>query len=81
MRVVSAKEGRGSAARGPARAVRDAAPGRYHAREPALARRIGGLTRRKEHDAYSEVLDRLLRDLKVEASPASGGYPDYDESP
>ena len=26
----------------------------------------------KEHDAYSNGLERLLRDLKVEASPSDG---------
>ena len=30
----------------------------------------------KEHDAYEKVLERLLRDLKVEKSPATKGYPD-----
>jgi hypothetical protein len=27
----------------------------------------------REHDAYREALERLLRDLKVEAGPATGG--------
>jgi hypothetical protein len=27
----------------------------------------------QEHDAYGEALERLLRDLKVEASPAPDG--------
>jgi hypothetical protein len=31
-------------------------------------RHIGDFTRWKEHDAYSKALERLLRDLKVEAS-------------
>ena len=31
-------------------------------------RHIGDFTRWKEHDAYSKGLDRLLRDLKVEAT-------------
>jgi hypothetical protein len=34
-------------------------------------RNIGDFTRWKEHDAYRQALERLLRDLKVEASPAS----------
>jgi hypothetical protein len=33
----------------------------------------GDFARRKEHDAYQEALEWLLRDLKVEASPAAGG--------
>ncbi len=33
----------------------------------------GAFTRRKEHDAYSQALERLLRDLKVAASPAPDG--------
>ena len=45
--------------------MRGAAPGRYHARPPALARHVGDFTRWKEHDAYSKALERLLRDLKV----------------
>jgi hypothetical protein len=48
--------------------VRGAAPGRYHVRPPALARRLGDFTRREEHDAYRQALERLLRDLKVTAS-------------
>ncbi len=36
-------------------------------------RHIGGLTRWKEHDAYSKALERLLRDLKVGASPVPNG--------
>jgi hypothetical protein len=36
-------------------------------------RHIGDFTRWKEHDAYSKALERLLRDLKVGASPASDG--------
>jgi hypothetical protein len=36
-------------------------------------RPIGGFTRWKEHAAYSKALERLLRDLKVEASPAPDG--------
>jgi hypothetical protein len=31
-------------------------------------RHIGDFTRWKEHDAYQKALERLLRDLKVEAS-------------
>jgi hypothetical protein len=31
-------------------------------------RHIGAFTRWKEHDAYGKALERLLRDLKVEAS-------------
>ena len=31
-------------------------------------RHIGDFTRWKEHDAYSKGLERLLRDLKVEAN-------------
>jgi hypothetical protein len=31
-------------------------------------RHLGAFTRWKEHDAYKEALERLLRDLKVEAS-------------
>jgi hypothetical protein len=31
-------------------------------------RHIGDFTRWKEHDAYREALERLLRDLEVEAS-------------
>ena len=31
-------------------------------------RHIGDFTRWKEHDAYSKGLERLLRDLKVEAA-------------
>jgi hypothetical protein len=34
---------------------------------------IGDFTRWKEHDAYRTALERLLRDLKVEASPAPDG--------
>jgi hypothetical protein len=34
---------------------------------------IGDFTRRKEPDAYGKALERLLRDLKVEASPAADG--------
>jgi hypothetical protein len=33
----------------------------------------GDFARRKEHDAYQEALARLLRDLKVGASPAPDG--------
>ena len=36
-------------------------------------RHVGDFTRWKEHDAYSKALERLLRDLKVEARPASDG--------
>jgi hypothetical protein len=31
-------------------------------------RHIGDFTRWKEHDAYQKALERLLRDLQVEAS-------------
>jgi hypothetical protein len=34
-------------------------------------RHIGDFTRWKEHDAYSKGLERLLRDLKVEAGAKS----------
>jgi hypothetical protein len=34
-------------------------------------RHIGDFTRWKEHDTYRSGLERLLRDLKVEASPAT----------
>jgi hypothetical protein len=34
------------------------------------ARRIGGFTRWKDHDAYRLALERLRRDLKVGAGPA-----------
>ena len=30
-------------------------------------RRIGDFTRWKDHDAYQQALERLLRDLKAEA--------------
>ena len=33
-----------------------------------LTRHIGDFTRWKEHDAYNKAFERLLRDLKVEAS-------------
>jgi hypothetical protein len=36
-------------------------------------RHIGDFTRWKEHDAYQKALERLRRDLKVEASPATDG--------
>jgi hypothetical protein len=36
-------------------------------------RHIGDFTRWKDHDAYSKALERLLRDLKVTASPATKG--------
>jgi hypothetical protein len=39
----------------------------------ALARRIGDFPRWKEHDAYGKALERLRRDLKVEASPPPDG--------
>jgi TIR domain len=35
-------------------------------------RNIGDFTRWKKHDAYSKSLDRLLRDLKVEAASPPG---------
>jgi hypothetical protein len=34
-------------------------------------RNIGDFTRWKEHDAHGKALERLLRDLKVGASPAA----------
>jgi hypothetical protein len=43
------------------------------ARLPRRQRPIGTFTRRKEHDAYQKALERLLRDLKVGASPAADG--------
>jgi hypothetical protein len=36
-------------------------------------RNIGDFTRWKEPDAYRQALDRLLRDLKVEAREATDG--------
>jgi hypothetical protein len=36
-------------------------------------RHVGTFTRWKEHDAYRQALERLLRDLKVRASPAPDG--------
>jgi hypothetical protein len=36
-------------------------------------RHVGDFTCWKEHDAYGKALERLLRDLKVEASPATDG--------
>jgi hypothetical protein len=42
--------------------------GRLHLRL-RRTRRIGDFTRWKEDDAYSQALERLLRDLKVAASP------------
>ena len=36
-------------------------------------RHIGDFTRWREHDAYGKALERLLRDLKAEASPATDG--------
>ena len=61
--------GQGGAARGLGRAVLGVrlAPGRYHARPPASARR-------EEHDAYGKALERLLRDLKVGTADQSPGY-------
>jgi hypothetical protein len=38
------------------------------ARLPRRQRPIGDFTRWKEHDAYRKALERLPRDLKVEAS-------------
>ncbi len=35
---------------------------------PQGQRNIGDFTRWKEHDAYKEAFERLLRDLQVEAS-------------
>jgi hypothetical protein len=43
------------------------------ARSPQGQREIGDLTRREEHDAHRQALERLLRDLKVEAGPAADG--------
>jgi hypothetical protein len=37
--------------------------GRQRARE---SRNIGDFTRWKDHDAYQNALDRLLRDLRIE---------------
>jgi hypothetical protein len=42
-------------------------PRRVRSRPRRGQRHIGGFTCRKEHDAYREALERLLRDLKVEA--------------
>jgi hypothetical protein len=42
------------------------------ARLPRGQRHIGDFTRWKDHGAYGKALERLLRDLKVEASPAAG---------
>ena len=39
-------------------------------------RHIGDFTRWKEHDAYQQALERLLRDLKVEAGGARGSWRD-----
>jgi hypothetical protein len=36
-------------------------------------RHIGDFTRWQEHGAYRQALERLLRDLKVGASPAADG--------
>jgi hypothetical protein len=36
-------------------------------------RHVGAFTRWKEPDPYRQALERLLRDLKVEASLAAGG--------
>jgi hypothetical protein len=35
---------------------------------PQRQRHIGNFTHWKEHDVYSKAFDRLLRDLKVEAT-------------
>jgi hypothetical protein len=43
-------------------------------------RHVGDFTCWKEHDAYRKALERQLRDLKVEASPAADGYEAYDQS-
>jgi hypothetical protein len=40
----------------------------HRARLPWRRRPIGDFRRWKEHDAYGKALERLLRDLKVEAS-------------
>jgi hypothetical protein len=45
----------------------------YWARLLQGQRHIGDFARWKEHDAYQKALERLLRDLKVEASAAPGG--------
>jgi hypothetical protein len=37
------------------------------------ARHIGGFTSWRKPDAYRKALERLLRDLKVEASPSADG--------
>ena len=36
-------------------------------------RHIGDFTRWQEYDVYQKALERLLRDLKVEVSPAPDG--------
>jgi hypothetical protein len=41
--------------------------------DAAGQRHIGDLARREEPDAYSKALERLLRDLTVEASPVADG--------
>jgi hypothetical protein len=43
------------------------------ARPPQEQREIGAFTRREEPDAYGKALERLLRDLEVEANPAPEG--------
>jgi hypothetical protein len=43
------------------------------ARLPRGQRHIGAFTHWKEPDAYRQALDRLLRDLKVEAREATDG--------
>ena len=74
MCVVSAKEGRGLPPHGLRQALRGARlPDDDHARPPALARHLGDFTRWKEREAYRQALERLLRDLKVEASRATDG--------
>jgi hypothetical protein len=52
----------------PARNVWKRALGLRHAEQQGCEqyRNIGDFTRWKEHDAYSNALDRLLRDLWVE---------------
>jgi hypothetical protein len=47
--------------------------GRTAARLLRGQRHLGDFTRWTEHDAYNKALERLLRDLKVEASSAPDG--------
>jgi hypothetical protein len=59
-------------------AQRQAKPGRRHQGWHRFHRGqliLGGdFPRCQEHDAYSKALERLLRDLQVEASPTPDGY-------